>query len=281
MNETATSKTSDIYIERDGLRLHALDHGGANGPIILMLHGAVAHARWWDPIAPGLADLGRPVAIDLRGHGESDWADDYTYEAFAKDISAWVEWAEAESGEAPGLVAHSFGGGTTLKLHESRPPNLRFMVLVDVPLELNERIIAPLRKVADRPSRPWASQELFVEKFRVVPAGENAAPELLAHVARHSVRRIEDGTWVLKADKSFHKNRPVTDFRPGWKAVTAPAMLVVGEKSDRLTKEDIEWIRSCREGVRIETVSGAYHHVHLDAPEIFLNLTRDFLSSAL
>ena len=156
MNEITNGKTRDIYIERNGLRLHALDHGGSDGPIILMFHGAVAHARWWDPIAPGLVDMGRPIAIDLRGHGESDWANDYTYEAFADDISAWVEWAEAESGEAPGLVAHSFGGATTLKLHEFQPPNLRFIVLVDVPLELNERIIAPLRKVAARPSRPWA-----------------------------------------------------------------------------------------------------------------------------
>ncbi len=281
MKEKAVNMPKDIYIERGGVRLHALDHGEPDQPIILMLHGAVAHARWWDPIAPELTGLGRPVAVDLRGHGESEWAEDYSYEAFYKDLGAWIEWAEEESGEPPGVVAHSFGGGTTLKLHEAANPRLRFIVLVDVPLEISERIIGPLRKLADRPSRPWPSRELFIEKFRVVPAGDNASPELLAHIARHSVRPLRDGTWALKADKSFHKNRPVTDFRPGWLKVAAPTMLVVGAESDRLTEADLEWIREFRADVRIESVPGTYHHVHLDAPEVFLNLTRDFLTPIL
>ena len=51
------AETKDIYIERGGVRLHALDYGGGGGSIILFLHGAVAHARWWDTIAPGLAAL--------------------------------------------------------------------------------------------------------------------------------------------------------------------------------------------------------------------------------
>ena len=281
MKGISVGPLKDIYIERGGVRLHGLDHGGAEGPVILMLHGAVAHARWWDAVAPGLAGLGRPVAIDLRGHGESDWSDDYGYEAFTGDLEAWIRWAESEGGGPPGLVAHSFGGGTALKLHELSPPDLRFLVLVDVPIELSERILVPMRKMAARSSRPWASRELFVEKFHVVPAGENAAPELLAHIAHHSVRPLDDGTWTLKADKSFHKNRKVTDFRPGWMRVASPAMLVVGGKSDRLTAEDLDWLRTRRQDVRIETIPGAYHHVQLDEPEAFLTLTLDFLSSIL
>jgi pimeloyl-ACP methyl ester carboxylesterase len=273
------AETKDVYIERGGVRLHALDHGGDGGPIILFLHGAVAHAHWWDTIAPGLADMGRPVAVDLRGHGESDWSDDYSYGAFAEDLGAWIDWAAAEGGGPPGLIAHSFGGGTTLKLHESSRPDLRFTILVDVPLGISERIIGPMRKLADRPSRPWSSRELFVEKFRVVPPGDNASPDLLAHIARHSVRPLDDGTWVLKADKSFHKDRPTTDLRPGWRRVSSPAMLIVGGKSDRLSGEDLEWVRTCEASVRIETVPEAYHHVLLDDPDTLVELTRDFLSS--
>ncbi len=66
------TEPKSVFIERCGVRLHALDHGGENKPVLLLLHGAAAHAHWWDRIAPEFGDLFRPVAPDLRGHGDSD-----------------------------------------------------------------------------------------------------------------------------------------------------------------------------------------------------------------
>ncbi len=273
-----TKEFKSVFIERGGVRLHAHDHGGAGKPIVLLVHGAIAHSHWWDGVFPALSDIFRPVSVDMRGHGESDWATDYGYGAFTSDLDAWIRWAEEESGEPPGVIGHSFGGVTSIKLHENSSPGIRFLVAVDVPLEVSERILGPMRVIADRPIRPWASRELFIEKFRLVPPGGTTSPELLAHLARHSIREQEDGSWILKADKSFHRDRKGVSLRPSWERVGAPAMLVMGGKSDRLSDEDLRWMAENCPNVRIETIPGAHHHVFLDEPEEFIRVTRDFLS---
>lgn len=279
-NHMAT-KAKSVFIERGGIRLHARDHGGDGKPIVLLIHGAIAHSHWWDGISPAMSDLFRPVCVDMRGHGESDWATDYGYDAFTSDLDAWIRWAKEESGEAPGVIGHSFGGVTSLKLHENSQPGLRFLVAVDVPLEVGERILGPMRRIAERPDRPWASRELFIEKFRLVPPGGAPDPKLLAHLAHNSVREQEDGTWILKADKSFHRNREGISLRPSWERVDAPAILVMGGDSDRLAPEDLEWMSGNCPNVRIETIPGAHHHVFLDKPEEFIRVTREFLSPIL
>jgi pimeloyl-ACP methyl ester carboxylesterase len=276
-----TAKSRSVYIEQGSVRLHATDYGGAGKPICLLVHGAIAHGHWWDGIIPELRDLVRPVTVDLRGHGDSEWADDYSYRAFTSDLDAWIRWATEESGEPPGVIAHSFGGVTAIKLHEDFSPEIRFIVPVDVPLEVGDRILGPMRLIADRPERPWGSKELFIEKFRLVPEGGTVEPEMMDHIARYSVRENGNGTWVLKADKSFHRDREGTSLRASWENVKAPAMLIIGGASDRLFSEDIDWLRENRPDVRLETIPDAHHHVFLDSPETFILLTRDFLSHAL
>ncbi len=279
--ENVTNGPKSVFIEQGGVRLHAYDHGGEGKPIVLLVHGAIAHSRWWDGIHPALSEFIRPVTVDLRGHGESDWATDYGYDAFTSDLDTWIRWATEEGGEPPGVIGHSFGGVTSLKLHENSRPEIRFLVAVDVPLEASERILGPMRRIADRPERPWASRELFIEKFRLVPPGGTTDPELLAHLAKHSVREQEDGTWILKADKSFHRDRQATSLRSSWKNVAAPAMLVMGGESDRLSEEDLDWLRENCPAIRLETIPDAHHHVFLDEPEAFIRVTRDFLSHIL
>ena len=278
------SDPKSVYLEREGVRLHALDHGKAGEPgkpILLLLHGTAAHARWWDWVAPALAGRFRPVAVDVRGHGDSGWAGDYSPGAFTADLDAWIDWARRESGAPPALIGHSMGGMIALHLHEIRVPEISALVVVDTALRLRERILEEVRRVGSRPSRPWASLEEFVAKFRMIPSAGKAGPERIAYLARHSVRRLEDGTWLLKADRNFHRDRTGFDNRPAWLRVRAPAMYVAGEFSDRLSPEDKEWFRRDLPHVRVEVIPGAHHHVFMDEPEAFLRAVRGFLDRAL
>ncbi|MFQ5895121.1 MAG: alpha/beta fold hydrolase, partial [Nitrospinota bacterium] len=86
--QPGSGRARSLYLRREGLRLHALDYrsvdrrsvdrGGEGLPPLLFLHGSGAHARWWDHIAPRFSDLFRAVALDLRGHGESERSKDYS-----------------------------------------------------------------------------------------------------------------------------------------------------------------------------------------------------------
>src|SRR5260370_19779189 len=63
----------------DGLTLNCLDYGGEGKRPILFIHGGSAHAHWWDFIAPAFFADFHALALDLRGHGESEWSDDWAY----------------------------------------------------------------------------------------------------------------------------------------------------------------------------------------------------------
>ena len=59
-----------------GLKLNYVEWGAPDAPLLLLLHGVRDHARSWDWTARRLVGEGwRVVALDLRGHGDSDWSD--------------------------------------------------------------------------------------------------------------------------------------------------------------------------------------------------------------
>ncbi len=271
-----------VFIERGGVRLHALDHGGAGAtPVLLMLHGAAAHARWWDHIAPHYKDMLRPVAPDHRGHGDNEWLDAYRFEDLLRDVAGWVRWAREASGRKPYVMAHSMGGVIALNLFDLEPPEVAGLIIVDSPLRTTDRILAEVRAFGKRPARPWASQSLFVEKFRLLPSSDRVDPQTLAHIARHAVRPDGDGAWTVKADRRFHAARPETDQRPGWRKVNVPALLVAGELSDRLGADSLDWVRREAPRVEVAVIRGAHHHVYMDAPGEFIRVTREFLKKTM
>ena len=61
--------------------------------VVLFVHGAAANARWWDHIAPFVARGLRAVAIDLSGHGQSGWRDDYAMADWAHEIAGAASWS--------------------------------------------------------------------------------------------------------------------------------------------------------------------------------------------
>ena len=270
-------------MERGGVRLHALDHGGEGeaNPILLMLHGAAAHAHWWDHVAPHYKDMLRPVATDHRGHGDSPWLRTYPFEELLDDLVGWVEWAKAASGRKPYLLAHSMGGVIALNLFARQPPDVEGLIIVDSPLQTTDQILAEVRAFGNRPARPWPSQTLFAEKFRLLPSSDKADSETIAHVARHSVRQNDDGTWTVKADRRFHAARPETDQRSGWLRVRTPALLVAGALSDRLQADSLAWVCQNAPEVEIAVIPDAHHHVFMDAPDAFIRATRAFLKKTI
>ena len=58
-----------------GVALHAVHRGDPSRPKLVLLHGGGANAHWWDHLAPTLAERFHVVALDFRGHGDSDYPD--------------------------------------------------------------------------------------------------------------------------------------------------------------------------------------------------------------
>src|SRR5688500_17767767 len=117
----------------DGLTLRADARGHPSAPPVLFLHGGGQPRHAWGGTAEALARDGRlSIALDLRGHGESDWAPGdapYRLERFAADLRAVV----AQLGTVPALVGASLGGLTSLlAVGETETPVASAAVLVDI-----------------------------------------------------------------------------------------------------------------------------------------------------
>ena len=97
-----TSRTVGI----NGLTFHYADWGG-NGSPLVMLHGLSGHARTWDHTAAALSDRYHVLALDQRGHGDTDWAPKYGFAPMAQDLLGFLDALDLREVTLMGL---SMGG---------------------------------------------------------------------------------------------------------------------------------------------------------------------------
>src|SRR5438128_1702358 len=96
----------------NNIRLHLRDWGG-EGPPLLLLHGLASSCHIWDLVAPQLRQVSRVIALDQRGHGESEKTEGgYDFASVTADLRAVVEALQLER---PILVGHSWGGNVVVE----------------------------------------------------------------------------------------------------------------------------------------------------------------------
>src|SRR5262245_4268408 len=264
------------FVEAGGLRLHYLDYGTAGRPGMLFLHGGAAHAHWFDFVAAGFTDRYHVLALDQRGHGDSEWVDppNYSYARYAADLSEMVEKLDLRDFV---LVGHSMGGTVSLEYAATYPGRVGKLIVVDSTLRMTAERVAALRDVGGRQGRQYTTREQFLEGFRLRPAGTTAAPGILRHLAQHSARGFPDGTWRHKFDRNVYATRETTDGLPHWNRIRIPALLVKAERSPRISPEVFAEVKSRCPQVVLAEVAGADHHVTLDNPAGFVRAVRAFL----
>src|SRR6195952_3907134 len=106
------------------MRFHFLEWGRADAPAIVLLHGGHQSAHSWDLVSLHLAQRYRVLALDQRGHGDSEWARDvvYSYHEMSLDAEAFIV---AMGLDRPVLIGHSMGGRNAMLLMRRCPGLLR------------------------------------------------------------------------------------------------------------------------------------------------------------
>jgi pimeloyl-ACP methyl ester carboxylesterase len=265
-----------------GRRLSALVWGRGD-PEVVLLHGSGQNAHTWDSVAMA---LNVPLlAIDLPGHGHSDWRDDHDYGAWPNADAVAAVLAEVAS-DAKVVVGMSLGGMTNIRLAAKYPELVRRAVIVDItpaagprraPLTPAERGATVLR---DGPAVFGSFEEILGSVAAALP---NRPVDSLRPGVLHNARRLDDGRWTWRYDFARAEGGGTPQDRgllwDDVAAIRAPIMLVRGERSALVRDEDLAELLRHQPETRVELVAGAGHSVQSDKPVYLAGLIEDFVSS--
>jgi pimeloyl-ACP methyl ester carboxylesterase len=263
------------------MRFHYLDWGTAGRPPVVFLHGGGLNAHTWDLVCAALRGERHCLALDQRGHGDSEWSPemDYTIESHVGDIDAFLQALELRRVV---LVGMSLGGANALAWAGRHSRRLAGLVLVDIGPEVRTDGV---RKIAAFTSEatPLDSVDQFIDRALAFNPRRNR--ELLRRSLLHNLRRMPDGRWMWKYDQRHRGRAPDPEAYARrrellWSAVDAvecPTLVVRGAQSDVFHDEDAERLaRRLRRG-RWVKIEGAGHTVQGDNPAGLLVVLREFL----
>lgn len=263
----------EIRFSRAGCRLHGLDWGGT-GPPVLLLHGGGLTAHTWDFVCLGLRGAARLVALDLRGHGDSDWSEDYRIDTMAADV---VAAADHLGFDRVRLVGMSLGGVVAAHVVDSRPDLVERLALVDVApgvdFESTRRVRAFMAGLG-----PVRELETVVQAAMCVnPRADRAG---VAYRMSTLFRRAPDGVWIPKGDP-----RP-PDFpailaaieRLDARLTAVPVLVVRGARSKVLPQATAERLVERIPDGRLVVVPDAGHIVQEDNPAALTTALHAFLT---
>jgi pimeloyl-ACP methyl ester carboxylesterase len=265
-----------------GVRLAADTLGDPNNPPVILLHGG-GQTRWsWGASVQSLADDGfRVINVDLRGHGESDWAPggDYGFETFTGDLRNILKAV----GGKPFIVGASLGGLCAL-LTCGEPPfaSVAGLVLVDIAPRIaaggTDRVVGFMRST----SKGFASLE----------EAASAIAEYLPHRTRpirpeglaKNLRQGDDGLYRWHWDPAFIQQRP--NWSPqafedrlmhATQSISVPILFVRGSNSDVLTAAIAKTLAGELPQAEFAEVAGAEHMLAGDENTAFTQAILPFL----
>ncbi len=277
-----------------GLNLAVLEWGEADAPALLMAHGGFDFAGTFDGFAPLLADAGwRVVAWDQRGHGDSEHAALYTWDADVRDALAVL----SSVGEGPvPVVGHSKGGGLMMQLAHAVPHLVSAVVNLDgmpshraVP-DVADRERARMmadelaawldhRRTTGATRRPGTIDELAARRGRMNP---RLSADWLRYLVTVGAKRGEDG-WRWKLDPAMRMGG-FGPWRPEWSiplmaGLGMPFLGILGVEYEEMgwgTKPaDVQG--NLPPGAEFHALEDTGHFIHIERPQEVAEIVLEFL----
>ena len=278
-----------------GLSIVADEHGPADGPVVLLLHGGGQNRLAWKGSGAALAERGyRVVALDARGHGDSAWCPDaqYEMETMAHDLLAVMEQLGAGR---PAVVGASLGGITALEAHAVTEYRDLFSAVVLVDITPQVELDGVRRIVAFMTAHPDGFANLedaaaaigAYNPHRPPPSNAAGLSKVLRHGAdgrwhwhwdprfmteRHALMESDPETWAAQRQAMADR------LHDSAGAMKAPLLLVRGLQSDLVSDDAVAALRAAAPRAQYVDVRGAGHMVAGDDNDAFTAAVTDFLS---
>jgi pimeloyl-ACP methyl ester carboxylesterase len=261
------------FVQVGGMRLRYLDWRTGGKPPVLMLHGLAVFAHAWDHNAAALGDALDIVALDQRGHGESEHGpcEGYRTETFASDIRGV---ADALGWSRFSLVGQSMGGHNGMYLAATHPERIERLVISDMEPVMRLELIASTRNADRLPE--YADLDEVIASARA--RNPRPDPRFDRQRAEHSVRRLPNGRLTPMYDLLAPKCWEALDLWSYLPRITCPTLLVRGAESPVLQPDVARRMVAAIPHCEFVEIPGAAHSVGLDNPAAFDAAIRAFLT---
>ena len=273
---------SEHNVDVGQLRFRYLDWGTEGLRPILFLHGGALTAHTWDLCCLALRDEYHCMALDQRGHGDSDWAPDadYSIGAQREDIRGFADRLGLDRFV---LVGQSMGAINGLAFAVTHPERLSALVMIDAGPEVRRPGSRRIRDFVNGGDKPESLDEIIARALAFNPRRD---PTILRRSLMHNLRPQADGSWSWKydrrrfqrLDRDLHlsERRQLADDLA---KVTCPALVVRGADSDVFHEEDAARLAAGFPDGRHITIAEAGHTVQGDNPKDLVAALRDFLGA--
>ena len=270
------------FIEANGLKFHYLEWGDRTNQPIMMLHGMGQTAHSWDFAALALCDRFYVVALDQRGHGDSDWDADtnYSLDAYQSDLVSVLTALGLDNIVMMGL---SMGGRNAFTYAADHPCQVSGLIVVDSAPKLEYTGTDTIRQFVEDMDILDTFEEFVVKTKRYNPRRSDR--QIRGSLA-HNLKELPDGRWTWKYDRFFRS----ADFRPWatpdiidhmWQKVEqvqCPTLVVRGAESTVLSQETAEKMAERLPHGRLNVVPHSGHSVPGDNPTDFHQAVNTFLA---
>jgi esterase len=282
----------DRWVALNGIRFHYLDWGNPQLPHVVLLHGGSLTAHTWDMAALLLRDRYHLVALDQRGHGDTEWTperelDRDNSELMLEDTRQFIEYLGYEHLT---LVGMSMGGMNAIRYAASHPQRLDALAIVDIAPETMREGQVEMEQFREATETLSRFEDFLERAIRYMP---HRPPEHLRYSLTHSLKQTEHG-WTWKQD---HRPRPTAALSEAertaararsadalWsdvRSIDVPTILFRGENSKILAPVVAELTIAAMRDARLVVIPRATHNVHSDNPIDFAAGLDSFLSETL
>ncbi|MEQ8990890.1 MAG: alpha/beta hydrolase [Pseudomonadales bacterium] len=276
-----TPDPSRYFEGAGGCRLAADEWGDPAGPLVIFQHGGGQTRHAWKGAGERLGAAGyHAIALDARGHGDSDWAPDGVYgqDVMVADLCRVLEQI---GNRRPVLVGASMGGGVSLVACGEDRIDAAALVLVDIGHRIEP----------DGVQKIQAFMSLKPEGFESLEEVANAIASYQPHRKRpkdlsglaKNVRLGGDGRFHWHWDPLFRTGHRDVDKRHARltacaRALSLPTLLVRGGLSDVLSEEGAQEFLGLCPQAEYANVAEAGHMVAGDRNDVFANAVIEFLA---
>lgn len=253
------------------MKLHYRTEG--EGKPLIILHGLFGSSDNWQTLGKSFAEQYKVYFVDQRNHGHSPHSDEFNYDLLAEDLHELLVDIGASKVH---LLGHSMGGKTVMAFAAKYPQMVDKLIVADIGVKrypMHHDVILDALKSLD---------------LNQLKSRGQADKKMAEKIEDWGVRQflLKNLYWVEKGQLGWRINIPVLEAEMEnildeikIDSLAIETLFIRGEKSNYILESDYPSIQLKFPNSKIETLLGAGHWVHAEAPEEFYKLVMNFLKS--